>query len=192
MSARERPAPSRREFERFYAAHVGFVWRVLVRFGVDGEGTGDATQEVFVIAHRQFGAWEDRASPRSWLYGVARRVAAHQHRAADRRARKHAALERPPSEDPRARLEGRSRLRQILAVIEALAPERRAVYELAMIEELSPQEIAEALDCKLNTVYSRLRRARADVERALAQLDDSPQPAAEGAAAAERGRARHG
>lgn len=163
--------PSRRDFDAFYEAHVGFVWRVLRRFGVDHDATRDATQEVFLVAYRQFGAWEGRASPRSWLYGVARRVAAHHHRAEGRRSRKHAAMCAPEPLDLVGRLEGRARLRQVVRVIEALVPERRAVYELAVIEELRPQEIAEALGWKLNTVYSRLRRARADVERELAAIE---------------------
>jgi RNA polymerase sigma-70 factor (ECF subfamily) len=38
------------------------------------------------------------------------------------------------------------------------------------VEGFSAPEIAEALELKLNTVYSRLRRAREDFERALARL----------------------
>jgi len=45
---------------------------------------------------------------------------------------------------------------------------------LADVEGLSAPEIADALGCKLNTVYSRLRRARDAVVRAMAELDRRP------------------
>lgn len=166
--------PSNREFNAFYEAHVGFVWRVLVRFGIDGDATRDATQEVFVTAYKKFGVWEGRASAQTWLFGTARRVAARHRRTDSRRQRKHAELQAPGSVDLGARVEHRSRLRQIASLLEGLASDRRMVFELAVIEGMPPQEIADALGWKLNTVYSRLRRARDEVERELAKLDAEP------------------
>ncbi len=45
------------------------------------------------------------------------------------------------------------------------------MFGLFEIEGLSASEVAATLDCKLNTVYSRLRRARAAIVRAMAQYD---------------------
>jgi RNA polymerase sigma-70 factor (ECF subfamily) len=167
-----RRTPARREFEALYRACVGFTWRTLRRLGVADGAIEDATQEVFMVAYRQFGAWEGRASVRSWLYGVALRVASHHHRSQYRHARKLAAL--PPPAQPlglEQYIGDRSELLRVAAAIERLEPERRRVYELAEIEDLSAPEIAEALQLKLNTVYSRLRRARADLGRLLSELD---------------------
>jgi len=41
------------------------------------------------------------------------------------------------------------------------------VFVLAELEQMSAPEIAEATGLKLNTVYSRLRLARAEMEKAL-------------------------
>ncbi|HLT39453.1 MAG TPA: sigma-70 family RNA polymerase sigma factor [Enhygromyxa sp.] len=166
------------EFAAAYRAHVDFVWRVLARRGVLDEQLEDATQEVFVIMHRRWGAWGS-GSPRAWLYGVARRVAATQHRARRRRHRKLAALP-APAEPPLAdeQLADRRRLDALARAIEQLDPERRDVLVLIEIEGLSAPEVAAALGCKLNTVYSRLRRARASIARAMAEFDaDDPSPA---------------
>jgi RNA polymerase sigma-70 factor (ECF subfamily) len=46
---------------------------------------------------------------------------------------------------------------------------RRAVFVLHEIEELTAPEVADILSIPLNTVYSRLRVAREEVEQAIAQ-----------------------
>jgi RNA polymerase sigma-70 factor (ECF subfamily) len=154
------------EFEALYRAQVGFVWRSLRRFGVPDAGLDDATQDVFMIVHRRFGVWEQGGSVRAWLYGVARRVASSHRRTDDRHQRKLAALpQQGAHEGLEDRLGARQQLEQIAAQIEALEPKRQQVYVLIELEGLSAPEAADAIGCKLNTVYSRLRRARADLEQ---------------------------
>jgi RNA polymerase sigma-70 factor (ECF subfamily) len=156
------------EFEALYHEQLPFVWRILIRFGVPTEQIEDALQDVFVVVHRRFGAWSDHPSLRAWLHGVARRVAADQRRARDRHERRLAAL--PRTSDAIALDEhvgDRRRLDALAAAIDRLEPGRREVYVLTELEGMSAPEIADALGCKLNTVYSRLRRARADLEALL-------------------------
>lgn len=168
LPARDQPALSA-EFEALYHEHFAFVWRTLRRFGVPRAALDDATQDVFIVAHRRFGIWEQQSSVRVWLHGVAKRVASKHRRGLDRHDRKIAAL--PIPERPRQldeHLADRDELERIARAIDRLEPERRQVYVLAELEGFSAPEIAEALECKLNTVYSRLRRARADLDAALA------------------------
>ncbi|MGE3633430.1 MAG: RNA polymerase sigma factor, partial [Sandaracinaceae bacterium] len=54
-------------------------------------------------------------------------------------------------------------------LLSTLDEERRAVFILAELEQMSAPEIADALDLKLNTVYSRLRVARQKFDEALAR-----------------------
>lgn len=156
-------------FEQLYREHFPFVWRTLRRFGVADAALEDVAQEVFLIAYRRAGAWREWSSPRSWLFGVARRVAADHRRSRDRHVRKLAAL--PEIDAPRPvdeRVDDHERLRAVASAIASLTPDRRAVYTLAELEDMSAPEIAEALEIKLNTVYSKLRRARHDVAQSLA------------------------
>lgn len=165
----DEPELDRAGFERFYREHFAFVWRTLRRFGVADAALEDVAQEVFLVAYRRAGAWREWSSPRAWLFGVARRVAADHRRSRDRHARKLAAL--PELVGPRPideRVDDHERLRAVAAAIAALSPDRRAVYTLAELEDMSAPEIAEALELKLNTVYSKLRRARHDVAQSLA------------------------
>jgi RNA polymerase sigma-70 factor, ECF subfamily len=157
------------EFVALYHAQFDFVWRTLRRFGVPDAALDDATQDVFVVVHRRFGAWEQRTSVRAWLFGVAKRVASKHRRGHERHERKVAALPPPANEQALdERMVDRDRLARIGRAIDCLSPERREVYVLAELEGLTGPEIADALALPLNTVYSRLRRARSDLECALA------------------------
>ncbi len=159
-------------FASLYHRHHGFVWRILRRMGVPPSGLDDATQEVFVVVHRRMADLREDASVRSWLFGIARRVAASLHRGQHRRDRKHDALSAPANgpalDDALAHSEAAAFVRSFL---ERLDEGHRMVFVLADIEGLTAPEIAEALDLKLNTVYSRLRKARLDFERAVARRE---------------------
>jgi RNA polymerase sigma-70 factor, ECF subfamily len=161
-------------FRALYEAHVDFVWRNLRRLGVDASDVEDRTQEVFVVAHRRFDGFEDRGhGPRAWLFQIVLRVAsdARRHRrrhpedpdGGDATAR--ASVEAPQA-DAVARREALSRLD---AALETIDVGRRAVLVLHEIEEMTAPEIAQVLGIPLNTVYSRLRVARAELEQALAR-----------------------
>jgi RNA polymerase sigma-70 factor (ECF subfamily) len=172
LEARSRDAT----FREMYEAQVDFVWRNLRRLGVTEAEADDKAQEVFVIAHRRFGEFEDRGhGPRAWLFQIVLRVASD----ARRHRRRHPedpdggqslmreAVE-PPQAEALARREALVRLDRALEQIEV---GRRAVLVLHEIEEMTAPEIAAILGIPLNTVYSRLRVARGELEVALSRSD---------------------
>jgi RNA polymerase sigma-70 factor, ECF subfamily len=171
-----RPAGNRAaSYRAMYDAHVDFVWRNLRRLGVSEADVEDRTQEAFVIAHRRFDQFEDRGhGPRAWLFQIALRVASD----ARRHRRRHpedldggeAELRgwiEPEQQLDLARREEIDRLDEALATIHV---SRRAVLVLHEIEEMTAPEIGRTLSIPLNTVYSRLRVARAELEGALIRL----------------------
>jgi len=138
----------------------------------DGE---DRTQEVFVVAHRRFAEYVERGhGPRAWLFQIVLRVASD----ARRHNRRHpeipdgglatdrASVE-PMQTEALARIEALSRLDSALGSIDM---GRRAVLVLHEIEEMTAREISHVLGIPLNTVYSRLRVGRIELEQALARL----------------------
>jgi RNA polymerase sigma-70 factor (ECF subfamily) len=162
-------------FRVLYETHVDFVWRNLRRLGVREADAEDRMQEVFVVAHRRFAEFEDRGhGPRAWLFQIVLRVASD----ARRHRRRHPedpdggyAMGRasiaPPQHEALVRREQLSRLD---AALETIDVGRRAVLVLHEIEEMTAPEIAQVLGIPLNTVYSRLRVGRAELEEALARL----------------------
>jgi RNA polymerase sigma-70 factor (ECF subfamily) len=61
---------------------------------------------------------------------------------------------------------------ELLRAVEALGPPFRAAFLLREVHGLSYEEIAEALDVDIGTVKSRLSRARAALQQALAEVHD--------------------
>ena len=166
-------------FRAMYDAHLDFVWRNLRRLGVSEADAEDRTQEVFVVAHRRFEEFEDRGhGPRAWLFQIVLRVASD----ARRHRRRH-------PEDPdgglamgRASIDAtqqdavlrREQLSRLDAALDTIDVGRRAVLVLHEIEEMTAPEIAQVLGIPLNTVYSRLRVARTELEEALRRQEERP------------------
>ena len=71
-----------RPFHEAYAEHAPFVWRCVRRLGVREHDVEDATQDVFVIAHKKWAGFRGHASERTWLFEICRRVASDRRRKA--------------------------------------------------------------------------------------------------------------
>jgi len=68
---------------------------------------------------------------------------------------------------PAEAAERRDAVRILDSLLTKLDSEKREVFVLAEIEQLSSVEIAEVLGANINTIYSRLRAARQEFEQAL-------------------------
>jgi RNA polymerase sigma-70 factor, ECF subfamily len=159
-------------FQAIYSSSVSFVFRTMKHLGVPRDQIEDAVQDVFLVVLRRLSDFEGRSTVRTWIYGIAIRVARDHMRKAKRRLRQeplplHLAATRPTPLEEAAQAE---RVRILQEILATLSDEKRAVFVLADIEGLTVPEVAAVLDVKLNTVYSRLRLARADVAKALERL----------------------
>lgn len=173
-----RPEPSalhaarRPTLRELYDDWFAFVWRSARRLGACD--VDDAVQETFLVAHRRLDEFEGRASPRTWLFAILANVVRTQRRSATRRTvherdahGESACVDAATPFDQLARRQAAALLHEALA---SLDDDPRAVFVCAELEEMSAPEIAEALSIPVNTVYSRLRAARADFERAITRL----------------------
>lgn len=167
---RARPTPS---FDDVYEHTFDFAWRSARRLGVAASAVDDVVQDAFLVVHRRLPEFEGRSSIRTWVFGILFRVVAD-HR---RTLRRKGGLTELPHEDvlagsgagPAQALERRQATDLLHALLDELDDEKRTVFVLSELEELSAPEIAEMLSVPTNTVYSRLRAAREGFERALAR-----------------------
>jgi RNA polymerase sigma-70 factor (ECF subfamily) len=148
---------------QLYREHFDAVWATLRRLGVPPGSLEDAVHDVFMVVHRQRERFEGRSTVRTWLLGIARRIAHRYRRAHARTQRRHQALATviPPTSHPDddiARQEGWHALQGFL---DELDEDKRAAFVLGELERLSRQELGDALGVSPNTAWSRLRAARA-------------------------------
>ena len=92
------------DFDAVYAEHAGFVCRVLRGMGLPDAQLDDAVQDVFLVVHRRLGEFDGQAKVRTWLFGIALRVASH-HRRRAKRARDHIPVADTLSSDARSPLD---------------------------------------------------------------------------------------
>lgn len=179
LTAHELPEPAApieharpSSFDAVYDEHFSFVWRTVRRLGVPERSVDDAAQDVFIVVHRRLGEFEGRSSIKSWLFGIARRVAKDHRRRSQRKDRGEAlpdTLADAASLSPREAASRAEALRVLYDILDKLDDDKREVFVLAELEQLTVPEIADAIAVNLNTVYSRLRAARRAFEEATAR-----------------------
>jgi RNA polymerase sigma-70 factor (ECF subfamily) len=163
-------APDEVDVAMAFREHHPFVYRVLLCTGVPRTALDDALQDVFLTVHRRRRDYDGRAPLRHWIYGIAKGVGRNHGRKARWRARRHADLpalaQSPEQEMSVAR-------RQALALVDdflrELNPDQREVFVLVHVEGMTAPEVARMTGARVNTVYSRLRLARARFEEIVAE-----------------------
>jgi RNA polymerase sigma-70 factor (ECF subfamily) len=139
------------------------LWRLCSTLGYP-EDPEDLVQETFIRMLRAMHSFRGDAPVRAWLMVIARRVCADSVRRSQRQRR---LLERirdsPP--DPVTMSAGAGHVDDLVAELE---PNRREAFVLTQQIGLSYEEAAEVCACPIGTIRSRVARARADLQAAIA------------------------
>ena len=152
-------------FETIYKASSGFVYNIALRVTNNRDDADEVTQDVFVKIFNSLKDFGFRSSFKTWIYRIAANTAINRAKSASRRGRgtveydpaihdvqaPDAAHVSPDSEEAKAK---------VARLLDALDPDQRAVLVLREIEELDYRAIADTLKININTVRSRLKRAR--------------------------------
>lgn len=137
------------------------VWRFCAHLG-GRDNADDLTQSTFLRAWTSLHRFRGESSARTWLLSIARRVCADHVRSATRyRLLMARTPRRADSESPATDAS------DIEGVIAGLEPHRRAAFVATQVLGLSYHEAADALDCPVGTIRSRVARARRDLIEAL-------------------------
>jgi RNA polymerase sigma-70 factor (ECF subfamily) len=150
---------SRQAFEELFARYREPLYGFFRRRLGTGESAGDLTQETFLAVIRATARYEPRALVRTYLYGIAFKLLAVERR---NRARDQPVERRPiPGDDSDDRL-------WVRQALDRLDPNDCEILMLHEYEQLSYAEIADLLRLPINTVRSRLFRARRELKGILA------------------------
>jgi RNA polymerase sigma-70 factor, ECF subfamily len=157
-------------FDDVYDAHFDFVWRSLRLLGIPNEHVEDAIQDTFSVVSRQLPAFEGRSALRTWIFAILHRVAANYRRTRRRKYNQLAALPDIAGGDPgpAAHAEAIEMAHIVERFCAELAPERRALFVLSVLEELPAAEVAATLGLPVAKVYSRVHALREGLRSVLA------------------------
>lgn len=123
----------------------------------DPGAADDLVQDTLERALGKFHLWKPGTDLRAWLFTIMHNVHVNQ----IRRRRESAAFDEEAMELPvRPAHEGVLAARDLQRAIARLPREQREVLLLIVLEEMSYQEVASALEVPIGTVMSRLSRAR--------------------------------
>ena len=162
-------------FDDVYRDHFAFVWRSAKRLGVRDASLDDIVQEVFVIVHRRLAEFEGRSSVKTWLFGITLRVARDHRRSATRKNRDGGGdpidpdTLRAATPGPSDSIEKTEAVRLLHAILDEMDDERREIFVMAELEQMSMPDIAGTLGLNVNTAYARLRAARLAFEEGVAR-----------------------
>ncbi|MBI1778360.1 MAG: sigma-70 family RNA polymerase sigma factor [Proteobacteria bacterium] len=135
-----------------------FLFRLLgVRAIAD-----ELVNEVMFEVWRGAASFEGRASPESWIFGIAyhRAMSALRQRTEEPLPADAAERFADPAPGAVELVERADAARLLGRLMDELTPEHRTVLMLTYQQGLSIREIAQAMDCPLNTVKTRMHYAR--------------------------------
>lgn len=145
-------------FEILYFRHRDWVYRLAWRFCGDETDAADVVQEVFVYLAGKFPGFALTAGMTTFLYPAVKHTAIGVRK--KRRRMKGLAEEMEEAlTAPAMRKEVSEARRELADVLQGLSEEHREVLLMRFVDDMSLEEIADALRVPLGTVKSRLHHA---------------------------------
>ncbi len=146
-------------FGELIRRHQDFVYGAVLRVVKNPTQAEDIAQEAFLRAYRGLADFRGDAQVRSWLYRIATNLSMN----AVTRKREYPTEElpeRPVGDGPARALEASELRAHLREAIAELPDDLRVPLVLREYDELSYQEIADTTGLPLNTVRTRILRAR--------------------------------
>ncbi|NLO79637.1 MAG: RNA polymerase sigma factor RpoE [Xanthomonadaceae bacterium] len=174
-------AGDKRAFDLLVLKYQNRLVKLITRYVRDPTEALDVAQETFIKAYRALPNFRNESSFYTWLYRIGVNTAKN-HLVAQGR--------RPPESDidaqdaeqydfesrlkdqetPEGGVERDEVARAIVEAIDELPEDLRTAITLRELEGLSYEEIAQAMDCPIGTVRSRIFRAREAIDKKLRPL----------------------
>lgn len=159
------------------------IIQLVNRYVKDSSEAQDVAQEAFIKAYRALGNFRGESAFYTWLYRIAINTAknylmSRSRRSADNQVDIQDAeqIEKAPQlqgmETPERQLLNQEIVETIKTAIAKLPDEMRIAIMLREFEGMSYEEIAQAMDCPVGTVRSRIFRAREAIDSKLTPLLD--------------------
>ena len=153
-------------FEEIYRIISGFVYNVALRVVNNASDAEEITQDVFMKIYKNLGKFRFKSSLKTWVYRITINTAVNRYRKTAKELRRRGdydtVLKTHPADDRiEEHFKDDDNEKLLKYLLNKLNVGQRSCIVLREIEGLSYKEISRALGINVNTVRSRLRRARA-------------------------------
>jgi RNA polymerase sigma-70 factor (ECF subfamily) len=153
-----------------FQRELDYVFRTLRRLGTAPSEVEDLAQEVFLALRGAWSAYDPERPLRPYLFGISFRIAAAHQRKRNREVAFGIVEVGDAGPGPDDALQTKQARALVLAALERIPLPRRAVLVMHDIDDVPVGQVAAALDIPLFTVYSRLRKARRELEAAVRRI----------------------
>jgi len=171
---RQGTAEAQAQFESLYLAHYRGIYGYVARRVQGREAdVADLVADIFAIAWRRFLVVPAPPNDRPWLFGVARHRLQEHLRNEGSRVRLLARLASEPNDDGSGGLWESVHL-QLRAAVAELPSLDREVLLLVVWDGLNHAEAAAVLNCSVNAIALRMRRAKARLRDTLNAASGTP------------------
>lgn len=174
-------AGDKHAFDLLVTKYQARIVKLVGRFVRNTSDAEDVTQEAFIKAYRAIGRFRGDSAFYTWLYRIAINTAKNYLVAQDRRtpvggleSAEPEVMERDARfkdlDTPENNVLSDEIRSTLLGAIDALPNDLRTAVTLRELEGLSYEEIADAMECPIGTVRSRIFRAREAINKSLEPL----------------------
>lgn len=153
-----------------FQREVDYVFRTLRRLGTPPGEVEDLAQDVFLALRGSWAEYDASRPIRPYLFGIAFRIAAAHHRKRKREVTLGVVEVDDASPNPDDVLQSKQARTLVLAALDKIPLPRRAVLVMHDLDGVPVAEVAKLLSIPLFTVYSRLRKARRELQTALRRI----------------------
>jgi RNA polymerase sigma-70 factor (ECF subfamily) len=156
-----------------YQRELDYLLGSLRRLGVPHRDLEDVVHEVFLVMLRRWQDYDRSRPVRPWLFGIAFRVSSAHRRKQGREVLGDSLEAEDSTARPDEAVEAGQKRHLLLKALGTIPLERRAVLVMHDVDEVGMRDIAAQLGIPLFTAYSRLRKARKELDTALLRLKGS-------------------
>ena len=153
-----------------FQREIDFIYRSFRRLGAHASEVEDLAQEVFLVLRRTWPEYDLGRPLRPYLFGIAFRIAAAHRRRRSREVALGVVEVRQAGPGPDDVLQTKQARALVLAALDRIPFPRRAVLVMHDVDDVPMAEVASALSIPRFTAYSRLRKARRELDATLRRM----------------------
>ena len=168
------------DIEAFKTLHRAYQRRLFaysMKMLDDAGAAEELTSDVMLEVWKQARQFKGKSKLSTWIFGIAHHKALNARRRRGQRidvAMEQAQTSVDPRPDPEQSAERRDMLRRLETALGTLSLDHREAIELTFYHEFSYEEIAQIMNCPVNTVKTRMFYAKKKIRETLSQSESRP------------------